>query len=75
MIDVRYYLLPVWGGVEPSVLGPYRTEAERDRKARSLRKDDPEDAPGIFMLDIPSRGDPRARAYRAGFLQAPSDDL
>jgi hypothetical protein len=73
MIDVRYYLLPVWGIVEPSVPGPYRTEAERDLKARRLRQDDPEGRHGVFMLDIPSRGDPRARAYRAGLLQEPGD--
>ena len=75
MIDVRYYLLHVWRDVEPSVLGPYRREAERDLKARTLRRDDPEGEHGIFILDIPSRGDPRARAYRAGFLQEPGDDL
>lgn len=28
VIDTRYYLLHIWGDVEPSVLGPYRTEAE-----------------------------------------------
>jgi hypothetical protein len=74
-IDVRYYLLRIWGDVEPAVLGPYRTEAMRDKKARRLRQDDPEGRHGVFMLDIPSRGDPRARAYRAGFLQEPGDDL
>jgi len=66
---VRYYLLHVWGDVEPSVLGPYRSEDERDTKARKLRKEDPEGRHGIFMLDITARRVPRARAYRAGFLQ------
>jgi len=70
---VRYYLLHVWGDVEPSVLGPYLIKAERDRQARKLRKDDPEGKDGIFMLDISARGVPRAWAYRADFLQQGDD--
>ena len=66
---MRYYLLHIWGDVEPSVLGPYRTEADRGKKARQLRQDDLEGRNGIFMLDILARGVPSARAYQAGFLQ------
>ena len=54
--------------MEPSVLGPYRTEADRNTEARKLRKDDPEGEHGIFMLDITACEIPRAHAYRAGFL-------
>jgi len=70
---VRYYLLHIWGDVEPHVLGSYQTEADRDREARKLRRVDPEGEHGIFMLDISARGVPRARAYRAGFLQKSGD--
>ena len=73
MIDVRYYLLHIWGDVEPAVLGPYRTEAQRDKKARRLRQDDPEGQHGIFMLDISTRGVPKAQAYQVGFLQKRDD--
>ena len=68
MIETRYYLLHIWGDVEPAVLGPYETEKNRDRKARKLRLKDPENHNGIFMLDVPDRGNPKAYAYRAGFL-------
>lgn len=71
---MRRYLLYIWGDVEPDILGPYRTEAERDKTARQLRKDDPEGRNGIFMLDISARGIPKGRAYRAGFLEEPGDD-
>ena len=69
MIATRYYLLHIWGDVEPSILGPYRTEAGRDRKARELRQEDSEGRHGIFVLDISIRGVPKARSYQAGFLQ------
>jgi len=71
---MRYYLLQIWGDVEPSVLGPYRTESERDNNARKLRQTDPDGEHDIFMLDISARRVARVRAYRGGFLQESGDD-
>lgn len=65
---MQFYLLHIWSDVDPSVLGPYRTEADRDKQALKLRRDDPEGRHGIFMLDLTGRGRPRVHAYRAGFL-------
>jgi len=33
----RFYVLKVWGDVEPSLIGPFDTQAERDAKALELR--------------------------------------
>ncbi len=41
------YLLHVWGGVEPEVLGPYATEEERTEAARGLASGEH----GVFRLD------------------------
>ncbi len=37
---IEYYLIFIWGDVEPHLHGPYRTEEERDQAAHELRKEE-----------------------------------
>jgi hypothetical protein len=52
---MKYYILYVWGSVEPSLKGPYKTSIERDEAARKLRNNFNEvsDEDGIFWIDLP----------------------
>ena len=34
---MNYYLLVIWGGVEPGVVGPFKTEKERDDRAKEIK--------------------------------------
>ena len=39
----KYYLIFVWGDVEPQVYGAFETEIERDAKALELRRENGEE--------------------------------
>ena len=62
------YLLVVEGGVEPSVLGPYQTEDERDHAAKQIRRRQEEDD-GLFWADIDDTAALTVGAYTAGFFR------
>jgi hypothetical protein len=65
--EIVFYLIDVVGCTDPSVVGPFDTEEERDEAARSLRADqDDEDA--LFWLDVRD-GVPVTGAYMAGFFE------
>ncbi len=49
--EMKYYLLHVYGDVEPILHGPYKTAAMRDRGARTVRHADPELRDGLFRID------------------------
>lgn len=63
-----HHLIDVWGGVEPSVLGPWPTEEDRDAAALALRAEQsPED--NIFTLTIDAHGRPWVGTYSNGFFE------
>ena len=39
---MKYYVLTIWGDVEPSLSDPFDSEEERDRYAKTCREEDPE---------------------------------
>jgi hypothetical protein len=45
------YLIFVWGDVEPSLRGPYKTDGSRLTAARSLRRNEG-DENGLYRLDV-----------------------
>lgn len=62
----KYYVIIVFGDVEPELSQPYDTEAERDAHARNTK--DPHDEDGIYWLDIDEHGTPTTGAYSGGFF-------
>lgn len=52
MSNVTHYVVEVWGGIEPSLVGPYATEDERQAAAKvvHVKQDPAEDA--TFWLDV-----------------------
>jgi predicted RNA-binding Zn-ribbon protein involved in translation (DUF1610 family) len=63
-----YYLLHVWGDVEPEILGPFKTEEERDAKAKALRERESDDPSGLYPLTIKD-ATPEVWAYSGGFFE------
>jgi hypothetical protein len=63
-----FYLVDVWSGVEPSLLGPYPTDEERDAAALTHRKDNQSEEDTLFWLDVPSQGEPKIGAYSGAFF-------
>jgi hypothetical protein len=49
---MKYYVLGVWGDVEPRLYGPFDTEEERDSEARRIKKSDELDEGGIYRLGV-----------------------
>jgi hypothetical protein len=63
------YLLVIYGDVEPEVLGPFKDEAERDRKALDIREEGG-DEHGIFLLTVEkTTHKPEVTAYSGGFFE------
>ena len=67
----KYYVLFVEGDIEPSLLGPYKTQKERDAKARELKINEEgyaNDENGIFWMDV-TNGVPEVGFYNGGFFE------
>jgi hypothetical protein len=52
---MNYYVLHVWGDVEPVLHGPYKTAEERDDHALIIRADDDSEG-GIYALQVGVQG-------------------
>ncbi len=65
-----WYLIRLHGGIEPEVIGPFRTQMERDERARELRKENDEDV--IVQLDS-TDSNVAVNAYSAGYLANEAD--
>lgn len=62
----RFYLIDVFGCVEPELRGPWASAEERDREARAVRAGQDE-ADALFILDVNGAG-PSVGAYSGGFM-------
>jgi hypothetical protein len=67
-VVVAAYILEIVGDIEPTLRGPYKNAATRDRAAKRLRKKDAGKENGIFALDLMKNGKLRVWAYSGGFL-------
>lgn len=52
---IAHYLLVVWDDLEPSLMGPYKTERLRLRAAKGLKKEHGDDH-GIYALNLDDGG-------------------
>lgn len=57
----RFYVLHVWRDVEPELFGPYMRAKDRDWRAGTMRREDPQNQHGIFRLE--AAGPVRVFAY------------
>jgi hypothetical protein len=48
---MKYYVLEIWGDVEPVLHGPFGTGLERDQEAVRLITEDSQRRNGIYALD------------------------
>lgn len=46
----KYYVLFIWGDVDPELIGPFKSEAERNAKAKQLKAKRGDDH-GIFRME------------------------
>lgn len=65
---MKYYVLFVWGDVEPSLIGPFPSWQKRDTHAKAL-KEEHGDEHGIYALNVSTKGNPRVDAYSGGFFR------
>lgn len=63
----EFYVLFLWGDVDPHIHGPYECEAERNAKARALRAEHGE-GHGIYPMAIDSCYAPSVGTYSGGFF-------
>lgn len=67
-IPEMYFTLFIWGDVDPSLEGPFKTAEERDAKSLEIRRREGPDEGGIYKLDVDQHGIPQVRPYYGGFL-------
>lgn len=65
--ETTRYLLIMWGDIEATLRGPYKTDVTRDAAARRFRRQEG-DEHGIHGLDVLD-GKPRVWDYPGGFFQ------
>lgn len=46
----EYYLIRIYGDVEPEIVGQYKNDSERLQRAKAIHTEDKKD--GIYRLDI-----------------------
>ena len=63
---MRFYLVIVYGDIEPVIKGPYKTKAARDCAAFRHRQKTSDD--GVYKLNVTSEGAPQIGAYSGGFM-------
>jgi rubrerythrin len=66
-MKTRYYVLVVYGDVEPGLSRPFSTKEARDKKAKEL-KNEHGDENGIYWLDQTAKG-LKTGAYSGGFFK------
>ncbi len=64
----QFWLITVWGDVEPSLAGPYKTSAKRDREALLLKHKEG-DRNGIYWMDTAKGKHPDIGSYSGGFME------
>ena len=65
-----YYLLRIWGDVEPEdLIGPFKTEEERDERAADLFREDSQEKHGLFRMDVKAYGPPDIYPYSGAFSE------
>lgn len=67
MATKKYFVLRVIGGVEPEVVGPFKTIKARDTKARTLSNRDAED--GVFWMNVTNDGKVTVGSYSGGYME------
>ena len=63
-----FYLLIVYGDIDPEVIGPFADEDQRDNAALVFRRNHG-DEDGIFMLSVAGGGRPHVAAYSGAFFE------
>jgi len=66
--EFDYYILFIWGDVEPSIYGPYNTEEERDNDAIRIRKEEG-DENGIYKLYVEKGSKVEVYPYSGSFFE------
>lgn len=65
---ITYWLIVVYGDVEPGLHGPYATKDYRDQHALKHRASDPDMNDGIYKLTIDEEV-PLIESYSGGFFE------
>ncbi len=70
---MKYYLIRVVGDVEPEVHGPYKSTAERERKAIEMRRKHG-DRDGIYPASVYKDGTLCVGAYSGAFFDEANEN-
>lgn len=63
---MKYYVLQIWGDVDPSLIGPFPSEEARDQMAFQLKMEGGDDH-GIFAIE--SQSEARVFSYSGAFFE------
>lgn len=66
--EKKFFVLFIWGDVEPHLHGPYQTEEKRDNKVREIRRKEGVDGGGIYRAEVSKNGNLTVSPYSGGFF-------
>ena len=64
---MKYYVLGIYGDVEPMVSEQFDNKEDRDKEALQWKRDNTTDDGGIYRLDVDDNGIPNVESY--GYLE------
>lgn len=67
-MEKDYYLLFIWRGVEPKLLGPFQTIKLRDKKAKELREDHG-DLSDYYPVEVSKDAEIEIDCYAGNFFE------
>ncbi len=67
-MEKDYYLLFIWGLVDPALLGPYKTSEDRDIQAQKLYQIN-KDQCAYYKLSVPKGINIEIDAYPGGYFE------
>ena len=73
-MNKKYYLITVYGDVEPVLSEPCDTSGEALALAQEHRVEDDEQEDGLFILSIDADGTPHIGAFSGGDLEGEDNE-
>ena len=64
----KFYVLFVWGDVDPDLIGPFDTDEARDEEAKEKRYQEG-DEHGYYWMDVDEEGIPNVGSYTGSFFE------
>lgn len=71
----KFYVIFIWGDVEPQTHGPFDKEEARDGKALELRRENSSEEGGIYPAVVSEDGQLVVDCYSGAFFESVDEEI